>query len=395
MQHIIEVVIVGGGLTGAALASGLAQYGFDVVVIEQEDVPNFNPLSYPDLRISAISAASVSLLQKLKVWPQVLMMRCVPYRVQEIWEHPMARVILDARSLGLTELGYMVENHVLKYALSKRLHNQNVPLLYNTRLKNLRRINGIWQIFLDNGKVLQARLVVGADGSNSQVRKLANIRIQGWRYAQSCMLISVRCSDHPGDITWQQLTPEGPRAFLPLFGYWASLVWYGKHTYIQKLQSMTMLQLQREIQLNFSDRVGQITPTMSGSFVLSRSHAMNYVLPGLVLVGDAAHTVHPFTGQGVNLGYRDVSALLAILNEAHHQSDQWCSINVLQRYQYQRQKDNRLMQNGIDLLYYIFSNQCLPVKIIRNVGLIAANHAGAIKYDVLAYMLGLAYVTEY
>ncbi|VFP88145.1 FAD-dependent monooxygenase [Candidatus Erwinia haradaeae] len=389
MQQTVEVVIIGGGLTGAALANGLTRYGFDVAVIEQEDAPNFNPLSNPGLRVSAISRASVNLLKQLEVWPQVLRMRCAPYRVQEIWECPMARVTLDARSLGLTELGYIVENHVLKYALSKRLYYQNVLVLYKTRLKNLQKINGIWQISLDNGKILQAYLVVGADGENSQVKKLANIRTYSGQYAQSCMLISVRCFDHPGNITWQQLTPEGPRAFLPLFGYWASLVWYGKHDYIKKLQLMNMLQLTREIRLNFPDRVGNIMPIIAGSFVLNRSHAMNYILPGLVLVGDAAHTVHPLTGQGVNLGYRDVSALITILKEARYQSDHWWSINVLQRYQYQRQKDNLLMQNWIDLLYRTFSNQCLSIKIMRNLGLIAANHAGKTKNDVLTYMLGL------
>ncbi|VFP86334.1 FAD-dependent monooxygenase [Candidatus Erwinia haradaeae] len=389
MQQTVEVVIIGGGLTGAALASGLTKYGFDVAVIEQEDTPRFNPLSNPGLRVSAISNASVNLLQQLEVWPQVLLMRCAPYCVQEIWEHPMARVRLDARSLGLTNLGYIVENDVLKYALSKRLYHQNVFVLYKTCLKNLQRINGIWQISLDNGKILRAYLIVGADGSHSQVRKLANIRTHGWQYTQSCMLISVRCFNHPGNITWQKLTPKGPRAFLPLFGYWASLVWYGEPDYIKKLQFMTMLQLQREIQLHFPARIGKITPIMAGSFALNRSHAMNYILPGLVLVGDAAHTVHPLTGQGVNLGYRDVLALITILKDARYQSDNWWSVNVLQRYQYQRQKDNRLMQNGIDLLYRIFSNQCLSVKIVRNVGLVVANHAGATKHDVLAYMLGL------
>ncbi|VFP80565.1 2-octaprenyl-3-methyl-6-methoxy-1,4-benzoquinol hydroxylase [Candidatus Erwinia haradaeae] len=389
MQQIVEVVIIGGGLTGAALASGLKKYGFDVAVIEQEDAPSFNPLSNPDLRVSAISGASVNLLKQLEVWPQVLRMRCAPYRVQEIWEYSMARVTLDARSLGLTELGYIVENHVLKYALSKRLYHQNVFLLYKTRLKNLQRINGIWHISLDNGKILQAYLIVGADGAHSQVRKLANIGIRGWQYAQSCMLISVRCLNHPGNITWQKLTPEGPRAFLPLFGSWASLVWYGEHNYIKKLKLMNMLQLKREIRLHFPDRIGNIIPIIAGSFVLNCSHAMNYILPGLVLVGDAAHTVHPLTGQGVNLGYRDVSTLITILKEARYQSDHWWSIKVLQSYQHQRQKDNHLMQNGIDLLYRIFSNQCLSVKIIRNLGLIVANNAGAIKNDVLAYMLGL------
>ncbi|VFP84366.1 2-octaprenyl-3-methyl-6-methoxy-1,4-benzoquinol hydroxylase [Candidatus Erwinia haradaeae] len=389
MKHTVEIVIVGGGMIGAALASGLAKHGFEVVVLEQAPPPMFDPLSNPDLRISAITAASVTFLKKLEVWPRVLVMRCAPYRTQELWEYQIARVRFDAQSLGLSELGYMVENHVLKYALSQQLHHQSVPIFYKTRLIDVQKRKDTWNIILDDGTNLQALLVVGADGAHSQVRKLVNIGCYSGQYTQSCMLISVYCNYHPGDSTWQQLTPHGPRAFLPLFGCWALLVWYDQPARLNSLQGLTMTQLKKEIQIHFPSRVRTVTPLATTVLRFYRSHAKHYILAGLALVGDAAHTLHPLAGQGVNLGYRDVSALMEVLREARQNSDQWASVEVLQRYQDKRKKDNYLMQNGIDLLHVAFSHKCLPLKMVRNAGLIIADRAGQLKKDMLSYGLGL------
>lgn len=389
IKQKVDVAIVGGGMVGAALASGLAQHGFQVAVLEQETPAGFVAGSDPDVRISAIGAASAALLKQLDVWPAVLAMRTVPYRKLETWEWQTAAVNFDAESLGLPELGFMVENSVLQQALWQRLQQQPVQLLCPARLRDLQSENGGWQLTLDNGEQLHARLVVGADGANSQVRQLAGIGIHGWNYSQSCMLISVRCEHDAGDTTWQQFTPAGPRAFLPLFDRWASLVWYDSPARIRQLQAMSMPQLQKEIQAHFPPRVGKVTPVAAGSFPLVRRHATRYVLPGLALVGDAAHTINPLAGQGVNLGYRDVDALIEVLSESRLRAEDWASAAVLQRYQRKRLKDNLLMQSGMDLFYFAFSNQSAPLKVLRNLGLIVAQHSGVLKRQALRYALGL------
>lgn len=384
-----DVTVVGGGMVGAALASGLAAQGFKVAVLEQQEPAEFDANSNPDVRISAIGAASVALLKQLDVWPLIQRMRCTPYRKLETWEWHTAQVSFDAQSLGLPELGYMVENSVLQRALWQRLQQQGVELISPARLQAMQPGNGGWQLTLENGDRLLTKLVVGADGANSQVRQLAGMGIRGWNYAQSCMLISVRCEQDAGDCTWQQFTPEGPRAFLPLFDRWASLVWYDSPARIRQLQTMNMAQLGQQIATHFPARLGKVTPVSAGSFPLVRRHATRYVLPGLALVGDAAHTINPLAGQGVNLGYRDVDALIDTLVASRDRAEDWASEGVLKRYQRKRQKDNLLMQSGMDLFYFAFSTPVAPLRIVRNLGLMVAERSGVLKRQALKYALGL------
>lgn len=336
-----EIAIVGGGMVGGALALGLAQHGFTVTVIEHAAPAPFVAHSQPDVRISAISAASVSLLKGLGVWDAVQGMRSHPYRRLETWEWENAHVVFDASELKLPLLGYMVENNVLQQALWQALEaHPKVTLRVPASLIALHRHNERHELELAGGERITAKLVIGADGANSQVRQMAGIGIHAWQYAQSCMLITVQCENDPGDSTWQQFTPEGPRAFLPLFDNWASLVWYDSPARIRQLQGLSMSQLQTEIAKHFPARLGQVMPVAAGAFPLTRRHALQYVQPGLALVGDAAHTIHPLAGQGVNLGYRDVDALIDVLVNARSYGESWASQPVLKRYQTRRMADN-------------------------------------------------------
>ena len=385
-----DIAVVGGGMVGGALALGLAQHGFSVTVIEHQAPPAFFAAAPPDVRISAISASSVGLLRGLGVWDSVLAMRAHRYRRLETWEWENAHVVFDAAELKLPELGYMVENNILQLALWQALADHDrVTLTVATPLTGMEPAEQGHLLRFSNGDTLKAGLVVGADGANSQVRQWAGIGVHAWQYQQSCMLITVKCEDEPGDSTWQQFTPDGPRAFLPLFDDWASLVWYDAPARIRKLQSLPLPQLEEEVARAFPPRLGRVTPLAAGAFPLTRRHALRYVQPGLALVGDAAHTIHPLAGQGVNLGYRDVEALLDVLTRARSHGEAWGSLPVLKRYQMRRMADNYLMQSGMDLFYAGFSNDLAPVRVLRNIGLMAAGRAGALKRQALKYALGL------
>ncbi|XTZ37277.1 3-demethoxyubiquinol 3-hydroxylase [Salmonella enterica] len=385
-----EVAVVGGGMVGGALALGLAQHGFAVTVIEQHAPPAFDATAQPDVRISAISAASVALLRGLGVWEAVQKMRCHPYRRLETWEWENAHVVFDARELKLPLLGYMVENNVLQRALWEALEaNSKVTLRTPAALRELHVLADYHELTFEDGEILAAKLVIGADGANSRVRQAAGIGIHAWHYQQSCMLITVECAGEAGDSTWQQFTPNGPHAFLPLFDHWASLVWYDTPARIRQLQALSMTQLEVEIARHFPARLGRVRPVAAAAFPLTRRHALQYVRPGLALVGDAAHTIHPLAGQGVNLGYRDVDALLDVLTRARTHGEAWASHQVLKRYQARRMADNFIMQSGMDLFYAGFSNDLGPVRLLRNIGLMAAERAGVLKRQALKYALGL------
>ena len=226
-------------MVGAAAALGLAQAGWSVALLEHQAPQAFDAQSPPDLRISAIGCTSVGLLKQLDVWTAVAGMRMAPYRRLETWEWASSRVAFDAASLGLPELGFMVENRILQLALWQQMEQcDNLTLCCPARLHSLQREDDRWQLELDSSEKLQARLVVGADGANSQVRKLAAIGTSGWQYRQSCMLITVDTGEPQQDVTWQQFFPSGPRAFLPLYDQWASLVWYDSPQRIRQLQAM-------------------------------------------------------------------------------------------------------------------------------------------------------------
>ncbi len=385
-----DAVVIGGGMIGAATAVGLAKIGLSVTLIEQHVPKRFDSQKPPDLRISAISCASVSLLKQLEAWTAVMEMRTAAYRRLETWEWESSHVVFDAASLGLPELGFMVENGILQLALWKQFsHYNNLVLRCPSRLQSLQRINKHWHVTLDNSEILEARLVVGADGVNSQVRRLAAIGINGWQYRQSCMLITVKSGGLQQDITWQQFFPSGPRAFLPLYDQWASLVWYDHPSRIRQLQAMPLLILEDQIAAAFPKRLGKVKVHDTGSFSLVRLHAQHYVLPGLVLLGDAAHAINPLAGQGVNLGYRDISVLLQVLNKSIDHGEDWSSESVLMRYQRHRRYDNLFMQSLMDLFYSVFSKNLIAFCVTRNVALMAMQKAETLKKYALQYAIGL------
>ncbi|MBT0721645.1 3-demethoxyubiquinol 3-hydroxylase [Rosenbergiella collisarenosi] len=386
-----DIVINGGGMVGAALACGLTQHNFRVAVIERCEPAHYDTTSLPDIRISAISRTSAALLDEIGAWSQVLARRCAPYRRLETWEWESAKTEFSAALLKLPELGFMVENQVLQRVLWERMEELGITLFSPAALDTMtyQPEQEQWSITLDQGTAMTCSLLVGADGAHSQVRQGAGIGIQGWDYQQACMLISVECAYEPGETTWQQFTPHGPRAFLPLYDRFASLVWYDSAARIDALKKLSPAQLDLEIAQHFPACVGQVKTLRSGAFPLTRRHANTYIKPGIALVGDAAHTINPLAGQGVNLGYRDIDALIDVLICARRKAQPWWRLDTLKHYQRKRYADNLVMQTGMDLFYFTFSNQHPPLKVLRNVGLMAAQRGGWLKRKALSYALGL------
>ncbi|WP_423840228.1 2-octaprenyl-3-methyl-6-methoxy-1,4-benzoquinol hydroxylase [Vibrio mytili] len=387
-----DIAVIGGGMVGAAMAIGFAQQGRSVVVVEGNEPKPFDSSQAMDIRVSAISHQSVSLLESLGAWASIKAMRVCPYRRLETWEHPECRTRFHSDELSLEQLGYIAENRLIQLGLWQAFGQyDNLTLECPERLKTI-EFEQCNRVTLESGKQFEAQWVIGADGANSKVRQLAGIGITAWDYRQHCMLINVKTELPQQDITWQQFTPSGPRSFLPLCSFedegtelgQGSLVWYDSPARIKQLCSMTKSQLRAEILHHFPKELGDIEVLQFGSFPLTRRHAQSYSNKGCVLVGDSAHTINPLAGQGVNLGFKDVDVLLKVTQNQNELSDA-----LLAKYERSRRPDNLLMQTGMDFFYKGFSNDLGPLKFARNAALKLAEHSGPIKSQVLKYALGM------
>lgn len=382
-----DIAIVGAGMVGAATACLLAAQGLSVRVIETQLPEHYAPEQPLDLRVSAISQASVALLEQAGAWHHLQQMRLCPYRRLETWELDGFATRFNSADLGLPQLGYIIENRLVQLALLKRM--EDFPTIQThtpAAVTSLRQSADEAVLTLDDDTELAARWVLACDGAESHTRKLAGIGVSRFEYRQHCMLINIDTDFAQEDITWQQFTPSGPRSFLPLPGQHGSLVWYDSPARIRALAAMSNEALAAEVRRHFPSRLGGFTVTGKGSFPLVRRHANDYHAGRVVLLGDAAHTINPLAGQGVNLGFKDVACWADLLQGA---GADWHQLALAERYERRRRPDNLLMQSGMDLFYGVFSNEIGPLKLARNLALNLADKAGPLKEMALRYALGL------
>ena len=381
-----DFLILGGGMVGAATALGIAKLGYRVALIEKNPPKTFTHKEKLDLRISAISPASVRLLDNLGVWSSIQNMRVWSYQRMAVWEDLDARVTFDAESLAMDELGFMIENQVIQSALWHACkQRQEIDFYENVRVEHIFSDAQGHVIEIDTGEMFRGDWLVGADGANSQARAHARIGVTAWDYRHQCMLIHVETTTAEQDITWQWFTPAGPRSFLPLGDGQASLVWYDSPARIQQLSQLSNQELACEIARHYPECLGQVKVLNHGFFPLTRRHAHDYVKNRTILVGDAAHTINPLAGQGVNLGFKDVVVLLNSI-ELHGLSDHG---KALKRYERKRKPDNLVMQSVMDSFYLGFSNDFSAFKALRNLGLKIANRQTLLKQAVMKYAMGL------
>ncbi|WP_108652110.1 FAD-dependent monooxygenase [Dongshaea marina] len=384
-----DIVIVGAGMTGALLAASLAPSGCSLCLIEQSTPIPFEPKQSMDLRVSAISRNSVKLLEQCGAWDSIARMRAAPYTQLTCWEDEQNPLLFDSSQLGLSHLGYMVENRLIQLGLWEQLKaHSNVSWRLPAKVAELHQEPDFAELTLDSGERIKANLVVAADGAHSAIRQLSGIGVTQWDYRQHCMLINVRCEQSLEPCTWQQFYPSGPRALLPLGGNKASLVWYDSPQKIKALMKLEHNALAEIIMEAFPHRLARIKVEAAGSFPLTRRHAQQYHKGRVVVLGDAAHTIHPMAGQGVNIGFKDVACLSELFHQAWKASD-WAGLEWLAQYQKQRKRDNLLMQSAMDLFYLGFGCERFPLKVLRNIGLWGAEHSGPLKKRALKYALGL------
>ncbi|AKV96001.1 2-octaprenyl-3-methyl-6-methoxy-1,4-benzoquinol hydroxylase [Marinobacter sp. DSM 26671] len=410
MTQVFDIVVVGAGMVGAALATGLGQNGFRVALVDRAPPPDFDPESAPDIRVSALSAGSERYLQSLGAWDHILGMRSTPYRRLAVWDETryplqnlvprkLAEVQFDATELGAHHLGHIVENSVTQQALWQTAEAcPQISLFHGQGVASLAQSGDTATVTLDDDRELLASLVVGCDGAQSRIRDLAGIGVTRNQYDQQAMVISVRYQGPVEDITWQGFHPSGPRAFLPLHSAgpehpgesWGSLVWYDSPDELARLKALDDSTLMSEIQSSFPASLPLLTHIdIKASFPIARQHAKQYHSGRVVLAGDSAHTINPLAGQGVNLGFQDAQALQSALKEAKRAGDDLANPKWLNLYEQQRRPANRRMMLTMDLFYHLFSNRIPPVHLLRNLGLGAARALPFARNRVARYAMGI------
>lgn len=389
---MFDVAVVGGGMVGSAIALGLAKLGLNVAVIESTMPAPYEPLSEPDMRVSAISSGSITLLEKLGAWQSIQAMRTCPINRLSTWERPDCRTDFDAAELGAKHLCHIIENNLVQLGLHQAIDSQEysgqIQWFIEDKIEQLTFAPSP-KITLSNAGTIKANLIIGADGARSKVRQAANMGVQGWQYGQQALGIKIKTHSPQQDITWQQFAPTGPMAFLPLFDGYASLVWYHSASKIRELKQLPFDQLKQQIVAAFPSELVEFDILEVASFPLTRQQAIDYVKPGVLLMGDAAHTINPLAGQGVNLGFKDVACLLELVSKAIQEGKDCSAMTTLNQYQRQRQKDNLLMMTAMDAFYLGFSNDIAPLKVLRNLGLKIANSSGMLKKKAMAYAMGI------
>jgi 2-octaprenyl-3-methyl-6-methoxy-1,4-benzoquinol hydroxylase len=379
-------VVVGGGMVGAAAALKLAKLGAQVTVLERQliDAQEVLNSELVDIRVSAINRFSESLLDELGAMSLLRQSRVAPYHQLEAFEQANNTLLFDRAEVSQTHLGHLVENKLIQASLWAQFaeHGVEVEAVHSTPIAVEQNLDSITLRY--EQKSYQADLLIAADGGRSQVRQLAGIGVTGWQYQQACMGILIKLDAPQQYKTWQQFKPSGPIAFLPMQAPYANLIWYQNANELASLVGLSNEQLKEQILAHFFELPGDFSVEQKAVFPLARQHANQYSQGRLVLIGDAAHTINPLAGQGVNLGFKDVAALAECLQGLDDLGDS----KALKGYERKRRSDNLAMMSVMDACYFGFSNEITPLKLIRNGILKVANNAGPIKRKVLEHALG-------
>ena len=375
MNH--QIVVVGGGVVGAALTLALHRAGIEVALIERGAAPKpHDPADY-DLRVYALSPASTNFLGQLGVWPRIAAQRACAYEAMRIWdERPAEALRFDAAVLGVSQLGHIVENSLLLDELWRAL--ASVPVYDRAEITGLQLEDDAARLQLADGREICAALVIAADGADSQLREWAGIECLRWTYAQDAVVCHVQTEKPHRGIAYQRFLPGGPLAFLPLADGRCSIVWSAQDA--AELMALDEAEFLARLGMALQNELGAVTAcTRRVGFPLRLVHARQYARSRFVLAGDAAHVVHPLAGQGVNLGLADAMALLRELDAAREDRRDFGNLRLLKRYERERMANNLDMLAVTEGLHRAFGLRSDSWDSLRNFGINAVNRMAPLK----------------
>ncbi|MFJ0491932.1 FAD-dependent 2-octaprenylphenol hydroxylase [Citrobacter werkmanii] len=395
----VDVAIVGGGMVGLAVACGLQGSGLRVAVLEQYVPQPLAADAAPQLRVSAINAASEKLLTRLGVWSDIVARRACCYHGMEVWDKDsFGRIEFDDQSMGYSHLGHIVENSEIHYALwQKAQRSPDITLLAPAEIQQVAWGENEAFLTLKEGAMLTARLVIGADGANSWLRNKADIPLTFWDYRHHALVATIRTQEAHGAVARQAFHGEGILAFLPLSDpHLCSIVWSLSPQEAERMQQASVDEFNQALNIAFDNRLGLCSvESERQTFPLTGRYARQFAAHRLALVGDAAHTIHPLAGQGVNLGFMDAAELIDELKRLQRQGKDIGQYLYLRRYERSRKHSAAMMLAGMQGFRELFASENPAKKLLRDIGLKLADTFPGVKPQLIRQAMGLNDLPEW
>ncbi len=403
-----DIIVLGGGIAGAAMALALVNQNESELKVALVDAgvlqaasPKTDDTSF-DSRVCALTEASKNLLDNLGAWELITAERASPYQGMHVWDaNGTGAISFSAGELGVDSLGYIVENSVIRNALFKRLSDSSVHMLANTSVRSIAIETGEQAsergvtVHLEGEQQITSRLLIGADGANSRVRRWAGIPLRAWDYLHHGIVTTVELEKPHQNTAWQNFLNTGPLAFLPLPDsadgrHFCSIVWSLVPDESSRVMELDDQIFMSELGTAIEHRFGKVLGAdQRHCFPLRQRHAKQYHRGPVAVIGDAAHTIHPLAGQGANLGLLDVASLTEILHRAHSRGDDFSSDQALARYQRSREGHNLAMAGVMEGLQHMFMSDNIWMRWLRNAGLNMTDALPVLKQEIVGRAMGI------
>ncbi len=381
-----DVVVAGAGMIGCTCAVAIAQSGVRVALVDPGPI-NFKHSRPNEIRVSAINLATENILRALGAWSVLKAESLSPFRQIDVWDAGSSgQITFSAADAGLTRKGHIIEND----AITRLSKLNTVSCFAGDSIKTCDTDHGGISITLNSKEKLKAKLLVGADGAESRVRSLADISVEKTPFNHQAIVATVSTELPHRETARQRFSDTGPLAFLPLQDGSSSIVWSCSPQRFDELNGLDDAAFSAALTEAFENRLGTITLASSrSSFPLINQHANQYIAPRIVLVGDAAHTIHPLAGLGANLGFADAAALAEVIDNAHHTGKDIGIRPLLRRYERWRRGENRLTAKTMDVFYHTFGTNRPGIQSLRGAGLNLVDKTSLAKDFFMQYATGL------
>lgn len=398
MRRDPDIVVVGAGMVGAATAALLARAApaTVVAVLDADSPPQWCAADEPGLRVSALSEASRRVLSVCGAWEEIAAGRIGPYAQMRVWDGAIpaggpGALHFSAADIAAPVLGHIVENELVRLALRNALLGlDNVRMFDGASLASLALDGARAELETEDGRRLSTRLVVGADGARSASREMAGFAVRGHDYDQHAVVCVIRCQLSHGETAWQRFLPSGPIAFLPLADGRVSIVWSTTPAQAESLLAMDEEAFRAAVAEASDGCLGQVLESgPRAAFPLRMRHAPVYTRARFALVGDAAHTVHPLAGQGVNLGFLDAAALAEVVVAGLAAGRDPGDPALLRRYERWRKPENFLAMRAYDAINRLFSNDNPAAGSVRRAGFTVVDRLAPLKGVFVRRAMGL------